>query len=72
MCVLGIIDAVSDAIVTHTFPDDKDTSQASALEMLQALEKRFAMLRATGVVKITAIFDDPYDTGATINKYLRR
>ena len=40
--------------------------------MLQALEKRFARLHATDVVKIPAIFDAPYDTGATIDEYLCR
>ena len=70
MCVLDIINAVLDAIVTHLFPDNEDANQASALEMLQALEKRFATLCATNVVKITAIFDAPYDTGATIDEYL--
>ena len=59
-----------DAIITHLFPDNEHTTQASALKILQALEKRFATLCATDVVKITAIFDAPYDTGSTIDEYL--
>ena len=51
-CVLGIIDAVPDAIVTRLFLHDEDAHQALALEMLQALEKRFAMLHAIDVSKI--------------------
>ena len=41
-CILDIIDAVPDALVTHIYPDEEDAHQASALEMLQALEKHFA------------------------------
>ena len=40
--------------------------------MLQALEKRFATFRATNVSKIPDLFDTPYDTGGTIDEYLRR
>lgn len=40
--------------------------------MLQALEIRFSALRPTNIIKITAIFDAPYNTGATIDKYLPR
>ena len=58
-CVLDIIDAVPDAIVTHISPDDEDTHQALALEMLQALEKCFALLCATDISKITDLFDAP-------------
>jgi hypothetical protein len=71
-CVLDILDAVPVALVTHIYPDEDDAHQASALEMLQALEKRFATLRATDVSKITDLFDAPYDTGGTIDEYLRR
>ena len=71
VCVLDIINAVPGAIVVHLFPDDEHAYQALALEILQALEKGFATLCATDIVKITAIFDAPYDTGATIDEYLR-
>ena len=67
VCVLDIIDAVPDAIIAHLFFDHEHANQASALEMLQALEKRFATLCATDV---TAIFDAPYNTGPTIDEYL--
>ena len=69
-CVLDIIDAVSDAIVAHLFPDEEDITQALALEILQALKTRFATLRAINVSKITTIFDAPYGTGGTIEEYL--
>ena len=68
-CVLDIIDTVPDTIVAHLYLDDKDIAQALALKMLQALDKCFA---ATDAVNITAIFDVPYDTGGTIDVYLRR
>ena len=68
-CVLDIIEAVLGVIISHLFPDDEHTNQASALE---ALEKRFATLHATDVVKITAVFYAPYDTAGTIDEYLRR
>ena len=71
--VLDIIDAAPDALLTHIYPDEEDAHQASALEMLQALEKRCATLRATVVSKITNLFDAPYyDTGGTIDEYLCR
>ena len=41
-----------------------------SLENLQALKKRFAMLRTIDVVKITATFDAPYNTAGTIDEYL--
>ena len=71
-CVLDIIKANPGAIVSHLFPDDKHANQDSALQILQALEKRFATLCPTDVVRITANFDAPYNTAGTIDEYLRR
>ena len=68
--VLDIIDTVPDAIVAHLFRDDEHANQVLALEILQAIEKNFATLHATNVIKITTIFDAPNHTGATINEYL--
>ena len=58
-CVLDIIDATPNAIVSHLFPDDEYANQVFTLEFLQALETRFATLWATDIVKIKAIFDVP-------------
>ena len=70
VCVLDIIDAVPDIIVAHLFPDNDHANQTLALEMLQALKKHFTMLCATDVIKITAVFDAPYDRRAAIDEYL--
>ena len=54
-CALDIIDAVPNTIVSRLFPDEEHANQASALELLQALEIHFATLRATDVVEIKAM-----------------
>ena len=69
-CVLDILAAIPDTIVYCLFSNEEHTNQASALELLQALDTRFTTLQATDVVKIKAIFNAPYDTGGTINEYL--
>ena len=63
-CVLDIINAVPDALVTHIYPDEDDVHQSLALKMLQALENN--------VSKTTDLFNAPYDTGGTIDEYLHR
>ena len=69
-CVLNIIITISDALLSRLFPDKEHANHASALEILQALETRFATLCATNIVKITIIFYAPYDTAGTIGEYL--
>ena len=71
-CVLDIMNTVFNAIVANLFPNDEHANQASALEILQTLEKRFTTIRATNAIKIAAFFNAPYDTGATIDEYLHR
>ena len=67
LSVLDIIDVVPNAIVSHLFLDDEHANQALALEILEALKKCFATLRATDIVKITATFDAPYDMAGTVD-----